>query len=202
MNKDTTLAWLQELSARGLIQPTGAERFSTYPRPGQEPITLTPAMSRKYVAQVIARSAKGNAARMTRAKYLNRAAHKAKALGRVPGNPAFLTQAYVSDPGHVIPTEVGHRWAYLEAIGMPHVEEAALGSLAVELGWSVKLASPITDSPHESEQNPVTLVKGMIARVESSTDSRVAQDREAAIEELEYLIEHVKRKYSMWGYAL
>ena len=85
---------------------------------------------------------------------------------------------------------------------MPHVEEAALGSLAVELGWSVKLTSSITDSPHESEQNPVTLVKGMIARVESSTDSRVAQDREAAIEELEYLIEHVKRKYSMWGYAL
>ena len=159
-------------------------------------------MSRKYVAQVIARSAKGSTARMTRAKYLNRAAHKAKALGRVPGNPGFLTQAYVSDPGHVIPTEVGCRWAYLEAVGMPHVEEVALDSLAVELGWSVKLASSITDSPHESEQDPVTLIKAMIARVEASTDSRVAQDREAAIEELEYLIEHVKRKYSMWGYTL
>lgn len=202
MNRYTTLAWLQELSARGLIQPTGAARFSSYPAEGADPVTLTPTMSRKYVAQVIARSAKGNTARMTRSKYMNRAAHKAKALGRVPGNPSFLTQAYVSDPGHVIPTEVGHRWAYLEAIGMPHVEEVALDSLAVELGWSAKLASSITDSPHESEQDPVTLIKAMIARVESSTDSRISQDREAAIEELEYLIEHVKRKYSMWGYTL
>lgn len=202
MNRGATLAWLQELSARGLIQPTGAERFSSYPTEGADPVTLTPTMSRKYVAQVIARSAKGNTARVTRAKYLNRAAHKAKALGRVPGNPSFLTQAYVSDPGHVIPTEVGHRWAYEEAIGMPHVEEVALDSLSSELGWSVKLASSITDSPHESEHDPVTLIKGMIARVESSTDSRVAQDREAAIEDLEYLIEHVKRKYSMWGYTL
>ena len=202
MNRGATLAWLQELSARGLIQPTGAERFSSYPAEGADPVTLTPTMSRKYVAQVIARSAKSNTARMTRAKYLNRAAHKAKALGRVPGNPSFLTQAYVADPGHVIPTEVGYRWAYLEAIGMPHVEEVALDSLAVELGWSVKLASSITDSPHEGEQDPVTLIKGMIARVESSTDARAALDREAAIEELEYLIEHVKRKYSMWGYTL
>lgn len=202
MNRDTTLAWLQELSARGLIQPTGAERFSSYPTEGADPVTLTPTMSRKYVAQVIARSAKGNTARMTRAKYLNRAAHKAKALGRVPGNPGFLTQAYVADPGHVMPTGVGYRWAYLEAVGMPHVEEVALDSLAVELGWSVKLASSITDSPHEGEQDPVTLIKGMIARVESSTDARVALDREAAIEELEYLIEYVKRKYSMWGYTL
>ena len=202
MNRDTTLAWLQELSARGLIQPTGAERFSSYPAEGADPVTLTPTMSRKYVAQVIARSAKGNTARMTRSKYLNRAAHKAKALGRVPGNPRFLTQAYVSDPGHVIPTEAGHRWAYLEAVGMPHVEEVALDSLSIELGWSEKLASSITDSPHEGEQDPVTSIKGMIARVESSTDARVAQAREAAIEELEYLIEHVKRKYSMWGYTL
>lgn len=165
-------------------------------------MTLTPTMSRKYVAQVIARSAKGNAIRMTRAKYMNLAAHKAKALGRVPGSPAFLTQAFVSDPDHVIPTEVGHRWAYLEAVGMPHVEEVAINSLAVELGWSVKLASSITDTPYDGGQDPVTLVKGMIARVESSTDSRVAQDREAAIEELEYLIEHVKRRYRMWGYTL
>lgn len=202
MSKDTTLTWLQELGARGLIQPTGAARFSSYPAEGADPVTLTPTMSRKYVAQVIARSAKGSVARMTRAMYLNRAAHKAKALGRVPGSPAFLTQAYVSDPGHVIPTEVGHRWAYLEAVGMPHVEEVALDSLTAALGWSVKLASSITDTPHESEQDPVTLIKGMIVRVESSTDSRVAQDREAAIEELKYLIEHVKRKYSMWGYTL
>ena len=202
MPRDTALEWLQELSVRGLIQPTGTKRFSSYSVEGADPVTLTPTMSRKYVAQVIARSARGNTARMTRAKYMNRAAHKAKALGRVPGNPSYLTHAYIVDPGHVIPTEAGHRWAYLEAVGMPHVEEVALGSLAVELGWSVKLASSITDSPHESEQNPVTLVKGMIARVESSTDSRVAQDREAAIEELEYLIEHVKREYSMWGYAL
>lgn len=202
MNRETTQAWLQELSARGLIQPTGAARFSSYPAEGADPVTLTPTMSRKYVAQVLARSAKGSTARMTRAKYLNRAAHKAKALGRVPGNPGFLTQAYVADPGHVIPTEVGYRWAYLEAVGMPHVEEVALDSLAVELGWSVKLASSITDSPHEGEQDPVTLIKGMIARVESSTDARVALDREAAIEELEYLIEYVKRKYSMWGYTL
>lgn len=202
MSRDTTLAWLQELSARGLIQPTGAARFSTYPAEGADPVTLTPTMSRKYIAQVIARSAKGNTARMTRAKYMNRAAHKAKALGRVPGNPSFLTRAYIASPGHVIPTEAGHRWAYLEALGMPHVEEIALDSLAVELGWSAKLASSITDSPNEGEQSPVTLIKGMIARVESSTDSRVARDREAAIEELEYLIEHVKREYSMWGYTL
>lgn len=202
MTRYTALAWLQELSARGLIQPTGPARFSSYPAEGGDPVTLTPTMSRKYVAQVIARSAKGNTARMTRAKYMNRAAHKAKALGRVPGNPSFLTQAYTADPDHVIPTEVGHRWAYLEALGMPHVEEAAIDSLAVELGWSVKLASSITDSPHEGEQNPVTLIKGMIARVASSTDARIIQDREAAIEELEYLIEHVKRKYSMWGYTL
>lgn len=202
MPRDTALEWLQELSVRGLIQPTGPKRFSSYPVEGADPVTLTPTMSRKYVAQVIARSARGNTARMTRAKYMNQAAHKAKDLGRVPGNPSYLTHAYIADPGHVIPTEVGHRWAYLEAVGMPHVEEVALGSLAVELGWSVKLTSSITDSPHESEQNPVTLVKGMIARVESSTDSRVAQDREAVIEGLEYLIEHIKRKYSMWGYAL
>ncbi len=202
MSRDTTLAWLQELSARGLIQPTGAARFSSYPTEGVDPVALTPTMSRKYVAQVIARSAKGNTARMTRGKYTNRAAHKAKELGRVPGNPSFLTQAYIADPGHVIPIEVNHRWAYLEAVGMPHVEEVALDSLAVELGWSAQLASSITDTPLGSEQDPVTLIKGMIARVESSTDSRVAQDREAAIEELEYLIEHVKRKYSMWGYTL
>ena len=200
--RSSTLPWLQELAAREIIQPTGFERFSSYPAEGADPVTLTPTMSRKYVAQVLARSAKGNTARMTRAKYMNRAAHKAKALGRVPGNPSFLTQAYISDPGHVIPTEAGHRWAYLEAIGMPHVEEVALDSLAVELGWSVKLASSITDTPHDGEQDPVTLIKGMIARVESSTDSKVVQDREAAIEELEYLIEHVKRKYSMWGYTL
>lgn len=202
MNRGTTLAWLQELSARGLIQPTGAERFSTYPAEGVDPVTLTPTMSRKYVAQVIARSAKGNTARMTRAKYLNRAAHKAKALGRVPGRPSFLTRAYVSGPGHVIPTEVGHRWAYLEAIGMPHVEEVAIDVLSIELGWSVKLASSITDSLHEGEKDPVSLVKAMIARVKASTDSRVVQDREAAIEELEHLIEYVKRQYSRWGYTL
>ena len=202
MNRGTTLAWLQELSARGLIQPTGAARFSTYPAEGADSVTLTSTMSRKYVAQVIARSAKGHTARMTRSRYTNRVAHKAKALGRVPGNPSFLTRAYVSDPGYVIPTEVGHRWAYLEAVGMPHVEELAIGSLAVELGWSVKLASSVTDAAHEGEQNPVTLIKGMTARVESSTDSRVAQDREAAIEELDYLIEHVKGQYSMWGYTL
>ena len=202
MPRDTALEWLQELSVRGIIQPTGAVRFSSYPAEGFDPVALTPTMSRKYIAQVIARSAKGDTARMTRAKYINRAAHKAKALGRVPGDPGFLNRAYIADSGHVIPTEAGHRWAYLEAIGMPHVEEVALDSLAVELGWSAKLASSITDTPHAGEQDPVTLIKGMIARVESSTDSRVAQDREAAIEELENLIEYVKRQYSMWGYTL
>lgn len=198
MNKDTTLAWLQELSARGLIQPTGAERFSTYPRPGQEPSTLTPAMSRKLIAQRVARSAKGNIARMATKRYRQRAAHKAKQLGRVPSSSRILTEAYLSEPGYVIPAAPGDRWAYNEAIHMRHVEEVALDGLAIQLGWTTAVAASITDCKHDEGLDTFDLLKGMIARVEQSTQPAVVRSREEAIEVLEDVTQYVKDAFSRW----
>lgn len=198
MNKDTTLAWLQELSARGLIQPTGAERFSTYPRPGQEPNTLTPAMSRKLIAQRVARSAKGNIARMATKRYRQRAAHKAKQLGRVPHSSRILTEAYLSEPGYVIPAAPGDRWAYNEAIRMRHIEEVALDGLVVQLGWTTAVAASITDCKHDEGLDTFDLLKGMIARVEQSTQPAVVRSREEAIEVLEDVTQYVKDAFSRW----
>nr|DAS44369.1 MAG TPA: hypothetical protein [Caudoviricetes sp.] len=198
MNKDTTLAWLQELSARGLIQPTGAERFSTYPRPGQEPSTLTPAMSRKLIAQRLARSAKGNIARMATKRYRQRAAHKAKQLGRVPHSPRILTEAYLAEPGYVIPAAPGDRWAYNEAVRMRHVEEVALDGLAVQLGWTTAVAASITDSRHDEGLDTFELLKGMVTRVEQSQQPTIAAHREEAIEVLEDVTQYVKDAFRRW----
>lgn len=198
MNKGTTLAWLQELSARGLIQPTGAERFSTYPRPGQEPSTLTPTMSRKLIAQRLARSAKGNIARMTTKRYCQRAAHKAKQLGRVPSSSPAMTEAYLAEPGYAIPTAPGDRWAYNEAVRMRHVEEVALDGLVIQLGWSTAVAASITDCRHDEGLDTLDLLKGMIARVEKSTQPAVVRSREEAIEVLEDVTQYVKDAFSRW----
>ena len=198
MNKDTTLAWLQELSARGLVRPTGAERFSTYPRPGQEPNTLTPAMSRKLIAQKLARSAKGNIARMATKRYCQRAAHTAKQLGRVPSSPPALTEAYAAEPGYVIPTAPGDRWAYNEAVRMRHVEEVAIDGLVVQLGWTTAVAASITDCKNDEGLDTFDLLKGMIARVEQSTQPAVVRSREEAIEVLEDVTQYVKEVYSRW----
>lgn len=198
MNKDTTLAWLQELSARGLIQPTGAERFSTYPRPGQEPSTVTPAMSRKLIAQRLARSAKGDIARMPTKRYRQRAAHRAKQLGRVPSSSPALTEAYAAEPGYVIPTAPGDRWAYNEAILMRHVEEVALDGLVVQLGWATAVAASITDSQHDEGLDTFDLLKGMIARVEQSQQPTIAAHREEVIEVLEDVTQYVKASYRRW----
>lgn len=198
MNKDTTLAWLQELSARGLIQPTGEERFSTYPRPGQEPNTLTPAMPRKLIAQRVARSAKGNIARMSTKRYAQRAAHKAKQLGRVPSSSPALTEAYAAESGYVIPTAPGDRWAYNEAVRMRHVEEVALDGLVVQLGWATAVAASITDCRHDEGLDTFDLLKGMITRVEQSQQPTIAAHREEAIEVLEDVTQYVKEAYSRW----
>lgn len=198
MNKDTTLAWLQELSARGLIQPTGPDRFSTYPRPGQEPSTLTPTMSRKLIAQKVARSAKGNIARMSTKRYRQRAAHKAKQLGRVPRSSQALTEAYASEPGYVIPTAPGDRWAYNEAVRMRHVEEVALDGLVTQLGWTTAVAASITDCRHDEGLDTFDLLKGMITRVEQSTQPAVVRLREEAIEVLEDVTQYVKDAISRW----
>lgn len=198
MNKDTTLAWLQELSARGVIQPTGPDRFSTYPRPGQEPSTVTPAMSRKLIAQKVARSAKGNIARMSTKRYAQRAAHKAKQLGRVPSSSPALTEAYAAEPGYVIPTAPGDRWAYNEAVRMGHVEEVALDGLVIQLGWTTAVAASITDSQHDEGLDTFDLLKGMIARVEQSTQPAVVRSREEAIEVLEDVTQYVKDAFSRW----
>lgn len=198
MNKDTTLAWLQELSARGLIQPTGAERFSTYPRPGQEPNTLTPAMSRKLIAQRVARSAKGNIARMPTKRYLQRAAHKAKQLGRVPSSSPALTEAYAAEPGYVITTAPGDRWAYNEALRMRHVEEVALDGLVTQLGWATTVAAGITDCQHDEGLDTFDLLKGMITRVEQSQQPTIAAHREEAIEVLEDVTQYIKDAFRRW----
>lgn len=198
MNKDTTLAWLQELSTRGLIQPTGAERFSTYPRPGQEPRTLTPAMSRKLIAQRVARSAKGNIARMPTKRYRQRAANKAKQLGRVPSSSRILTEAYLSEPGYVIPAAPGDRWAYNEAIRMRHVEELALEELITQLGWATAVAASITDCKYDEGLDPFDLLKGMIARVEQSQQPTIAAHREEAIEVLEDVAQYIKDAFRRW----
>lgn len=198
MNKDTTLAWLQELSARGLIQPTGAERFSTYPRPGQEPSTVTPAMSRKLIAQRVARSAKGNIARMATKRYCQQAIHKAKQLGRVPSGSRILTEAYLAEPGYVIPTAPSDRWAYSEAIRMKHIEEVALEELVVQLGWATAVAASITDCQQNEGHDTFDLLKGMIARVEQSTQRAVVRSREEAIEVLEDVTQYVKDAFSRW----
>ena len=198
MNKGATLAWLQELSARGLIQPTGSERFSTYPQLGQEPNTLTPAMSRTLIAQKVARSAKGNIARMTTKRYCQRAAHKARQLGRVPSSSLALTEAYLAEPGYVIPMAPGGRWAYNEAVRMRHVEEVALDGLAVQLGWTTAVAASITDCKHDEGFDTFDLLKGMIARVEKSTQPAVVRSREDAIEVLEDVTQYVKDVFSRW----
>lgn len=198
MNEDTTLAWLQELSARGLIQPTGAERFSTYPRPGQEPSTLTPTMSRKLIAQRVARSAKGNIARMATKRYRQRAAHKAKQLGRVPHRSRILTEAYLSEPGYVIPAAPSDRWAYNEAVRMRHVEEVALEGLVTQLRWTDAVAASITDCRHEERLDTFDLLKGMIDRVEQSTQPTIVAHREEAIEVLEDVKDYVKAMYRRW----
>lgn len=198
MNKDTTLAWLQELSARGLIQPTGAKRFSTYPRPGQEPSTVTPAMSRKLIAQRVARSAKGNIARMSTKRYAQRAARKAKQLGRVPSSSPALTEAYAAEPGYVIPTAPGDRWAYNEAVRMRHVEEVALDGLVVQLGWTTAVAASITDCKYDEGLDTFDLLKGMITRVEQSQQPTIAAHREEAIEVLEDVTQYVKDAFSRW----
>lgn len=198
MNKDTTLAWLQELSTRGLIQPTGAERFSTYPRPGQEPRTLTPAMSRKLIAQRVARSAKGNIARMPTKRYRQRAANKAKQLGRVPSSSRILTEAYLSEPGYVIPAAPGDRWAYNDAIRMRHVEELALEELITQLGWATAVAASITDCKYDEGLDPFDLLKGMIARVEQPQQPTIAAHREEAIEVLEDVAQYIKDAFRRW----
>ena len=198
MNKDTTLAWLQELSARGLIEPTGHERFSTYPRPGQDPNTLTPAMSRKLIAQRVARSAKGNIARMSTKRYCQRAAHKAKQLGRVPSSSPALTEAYAAEPGYVIPTAPGDRWAYNEAVRMRHVEEVALDGLVVQLGWTTAVAASITDCKYNEGFDTFDLLKGMITRVEQSQQPTIAAHREEAIEVLEDVTQYTKEAFSRW----
>ena len=198
MNKDTTLAWLQELSAKGLILPTGPDRFSTYPRPGQEPSTLTPTMSRKLIAQRLARSAKGNIARIPTKRYRQRAAHKAKQLGRVPHSSRILTEAYLSEPGYVIPAAPGDRWAHNEAIRMSHVEEVALDGLAIQLGWATAVAASITDCQHSEDLDTFDLLKGMIARVEQSQQPTIAAHREEAIEVLEDVTQYVKDAFSRW----
>jgi len=198
MNKGNTLAWLQELSAKGLIQPTGSDRFSTYPRPGQEPSTLTPAMSRKLIAQRLARSAKGNIARMGTKRYRQRAAHKAKQLGRVPHSSRILTEAYAAEPGYVIPTAPGDRWAYNEAVRMRHVEEVALDGLVIQLGWTTAVAASITDCSHNDGLGTFDFLKGMIARVEQSTQPSIVRSREEAIEVLEDVTRYVKDAFSRW----
>lgn len=198
MNKGNTLAWLQELSARGVIQPTGPDRFSTYPRPGQEPSTLTPTMSRKLIAQKVARSAKGNIARMSTKRYSQRAAHKARQLGRVPHSSLILTEAYLAEPGYVIPAAPGDRWAYNEAISMRHVEEVALDGLAIQLGWPTAVAASITDCQHDEGLDTFDLLKGMVARVEQSTQPQVVRSREEAIEVLEDVTQYVKAAFRRW----
>lgn len=198
MNKSTTLAWLQELSARGLIQPTGPERFSTYPRLGQEPSTLTPAMSRKLLAQRVARSAKGSIALMTTKRYCQRAAHKARQLGRVPSSSPALTEAYLAEPGYVIPTAPDDRWAYNEAVRMRHVEELALDGLVMQLGWTTAVAASITDGKHDAGLDVFDLLKGMIDRVEASTQPTIAASRGEAIEVLEDVTQYVKDAYRRW----
>lgn len=198
MNKDTTLVWLQELSARGVIRPTGAELFSTYPIPGSEPNTLTPTMSRKLIAQKVARSAKGNIARMSKKRYSQRAVHKAKQLGRVPSSSLALTEAYLAEPGYVIPTAPGDRWARSEAVRMRHVEEVALDGLVVQLGWTTAVAASITDCKHNEGLDTFALLKGMIARVEQSTQPAVVRSREEAIEVLEDVTQYVKEAYRRW----
>ena len=198
MNKDTSRAWLQELSARGLIQPTDPDRFSTYPRPGQEPSTLTPTMSRKLIAQRVARSAKGNIARMTTKRYRQRAAHKARLLGRVPSSSRILTEAYLSEPGYVIPAAPGDRWAYNEALRMRHVEEVALAGLVSQLGWTTAVAASITDCRHDEGLDTFDLLKGMITRVEQSTQPAVVRSREEAIEVLEDVTQYVAASYRRW----
>nr|DAU00239.1 MAG TPA: hypothetical protein [Caudoviricetes sp.] len=199
MNKDTTLAWLQELSARGLIQPTGPKRFSTYPRPGQEPSTLTSTMPRKLIAQKLARSAKGNIARMATKRFCQRAAHKARQLGRVPSSSPALTEAYLAEPGYVIPIAPGDRWAYNEAVRMRHVEEVALDGLVIQLGWTTAVAASITDCNHDEGLDTFGLLKDMSARVEQSTQPTVVSSREEAIEVLEDVTRYVKEAYSRWG---
>ena len=198
MNKDTTLAWLQELSARGVIQPTGPDRFSTYPRPGQDPSTLTPTMSRKLIAQKVARSAKGNIARMSTKRYAQRAAHKAKQLGRVPSSSPALTEAYAAEPGYVIPTAPGDRWAYNEAVRMRHVEEVALDGLVIQLGWPTAVAASITDCNYDERLDTFDLLKGMINRVERSQQPTIAAHREEAIEVLEDVTQYVKEAHRRW----
>lgn len=198
MNKDTTLAWLQELSARGLIHPTGPDRFGTYPRPGQETNTLTPAMSRKLIAQKVARSAKGNIARMSAKRYSQRATQKAKQLGRVPSSSLAMTEAYLAEPGYVIPTAPGDRWAYNEAVRMRHVEEVALDGLVVQLGWTTAVAASITDCRHDEGLDTFDLLKGMIARIEQSQQPTIEAYREEAIEVLEDVSQYVKEAFSRW----
>lgn len=198
MNKDTTLAWLQELSARGLIHPTGPDRFGTYPRPGQETNTLTPAMSRKLIAQKVARSAKGNIARMSAKRYSQRATQKAKQLGRVPSSSLAMTEAYAAEPGYVIPTAPGDRWAYNEAVRMRHVEEVALDRLVVQLGWTTAVAASITDCKYDEGLDTFDLLKGMITRVKQSTQPAVVRSREEAIEVLEDVSQYVKEAFSRW----
>lgn len=198
MNKDTARAWLQELSARGMIQPTGHDRFSTYPRPGQEPSTLTPAMSRKLVAQKLARSAKGDAALMSTKRYVQRATRKAKLLGRVPSSSPALTEAYAAEPGYVIPTAPGDRWAYNEAIRMRHVEEVALDELVIKLGWPTAVAASITDCRHDEGLETFDLLRGMIARVKQSQQPTIAAHREEAIEVLEDVAQYVTEAYRRW----
>lgn len=198
MNKDTTLAWLQELSAKGLIQPTGSDRFSTYPRPGQEPSTLTPALSRKLIAQRVARSAKGNIARMATKRYRQRASHKAKQLGRVPSGSRILTEAYLAEPGYVIPAAPSDRWAYNEAIRMKHIEEVALEELVVQLGWTAAVAASITDCQHDEGLDTFDLLKAMIARVKQSTQPAVVRSREEAIEVLEDVTQYTKDAFRRW----
>jgi hypothetical protein len=155
-------------------------------------------MSRKLIAQRVARSAKGNIARMATKRYRQRAAHKAKQLGRVPSSSPALTEAYAAEPGYVIPTAPGDRWAYNEALRMRHVEEVALDGLVVQLGWTTAVAASITDCRYDEGLDTFDLLKAMIARVEQSQQPTIAAHREEAIEVLEDVTQYVKDAFSRW----
>lgn len=70
--------------------------------------------------------------------------------------------------------------------------------LAVQLGWTTAVAASITDCQHDEGLDTFDLLKGMVARVEASTQPVIIASREEAIEVLEDVTQYVKDAFSRW----
>ena len=155
--------WLQELATRGIIKAVAPDTYETYPRSGEPISVLTPRQPSKFIAQRIARSAKGGEACITVGQYFREVAKHAERLCRVMPNVPEVLTAYRCTSYLLIPLLPSGEWARQAALQLPHFEEVLIEQLHITVGWPERVAAPIVDSLH-SEEGSITEEANRIVR--------------------------------------